>query len=218
MIITRGEHKMSRGMLRLRIQLPSRHVGRFTELRGCAARVVTVNLSIELLRSDGGFQALLAVLQWAERGDSADNIMQAVSDLQDCGRGDRNTLTWMNQLSTLVCCLCNPGIPVDDPLAGAVALRNPGINGDQRTIVAASICCSLWLHDVLLAVPEIFPGTPATVLLAGSGGELVEGERTVDGACLPSATMHDALLLVGGDVHPPGVYPGVCFMVSLTLG
>ena len=82
MIITGGSHKMSRGMLKLRIHRPSRHVGRFTELLGRAARVVTVKLSVELLWSDGAFQALLAVLQWAERGDSADNIMQAVSDLR----------------------------------------------------------------------------------------------------------------------------------------
>ena len=60
--------------------------------------------------------------------------------------------------------------------------------------------------------------TLATVLLAGSGGELVEGEHTVDGTSLPSATMHGPLLLVGRDVDPSGVYPGVCFVVSLTLG
>ena len=80
----------------------SKHVQLFTKLRDRAARVVTAKLSIEQLRSDGRFQALQAVLEWAHGDDSTDNIMRAVSDPLDCRRGDQDTLTWMNRLDTLV--------------------------------------------------------------------------------------------------------------------
>ena len=47
----------------------------FNRIRGCAARVVTEKLSLEQLRNEDAFQALLAVLEWAYESDSADNIM-----------------------------------------------------------------------------------------------------------------------------------------------
>ena len=76
--------------------LSSKHPLLFTTLRGRAARVVTAKLSMEQMLSNGGFQALLAVLNRAYGGDSADSIMQAVSNLMDCGCGDQDTLTCMN--------------------------------------------------------------------------------------------------------------------------
>ena len=136
------------------LSLPSKHVQLFTKLRGCAARVVTAKLCIDQLRSDGGFQALLAVLEWSYGGDSADNIMEAVSHLLDCPRGEQDTLI------SLVYRFGNFSISVDDRLASAVALLNSGLDRDQRAMVVASTGRSLRLPDVLLAVRQLLPGAP----------------------------------------------------------
>ena len=68
----------------------AKNVHAFTKLKGRAAHVVTAKLSLDQLRHDQGFPMLLEVLEWAYGGDSADNILQAVTDLLDCRKGDRD--------------------------------------------------------------------------------------------------------------------------------
>ena len=84
------------------LAVSTRNVQVFTKLRGRAACVVAVNMPLDALRTDQGFQGLLPILEWAYGGDTADNILQAVVGLLECKRGDSDMLTWINRLDMLV--------------------------------------------------------------------------------------------------------------------
>ena len=94
----------------------------------------------------------MAVLNWVFGGDSADNVMHAVSHLLNYRRGDRDTLTWTNRLDTLVYCLSNLGIPVHERFSATVALLNSGLDRDQLPMVLASIECNLGMSNILPAI------------------------------------------------------------------
>ena len=137
----------------------AKHVQLFTRLRGRSARVATAKISLDQLRSDQGVHLLLGVLEWAYGGDSADNVLQAVTELLECRRGASDMLTWMNRLDILVYRLGNFGIGVDDRFTGALALLNSGLNKDQRAMVVASTRRTLNLSNVLVAMRQLFPGS-----------------------------------------------------------
>ena len=59
----------------------AKNIHAFTKLKGRAARVVTLKLSLNQLRQEQRLAILLGVLEWAYGGDSADNILQAVTEL-----------------------------------------------------------------------------------------------------------------------------------------
>ena len=63
----------------------AKHIQLFTRLRGRAARVATAKISLDQLHSDQGVHLLLGVLEWAYGGDSADNVLQAVTKLLNAG-------------------------------------------------------------------------------------------------------------------------------------
>ena len=137
----------------------AKHVQLFTRLRGRAARVATAKISLDQLRSDQGLHLLLGVLEWAYGGDSADNVLQAVTELLECRRGASDMLTWMNRLDILVYRLANFGIGVDDRFTGALALLNSGLNKDQRAMVVATTGRTLNVSNVLVAMRQLFPGS-----------------------------------------------------------
>ena len=134
----------------------AKNVHAFTKLKG---RAVTAKLSLDQLRSDQGFPMLLEVLEWAYGGDSADNILQAVTDLLDCRNGDRDMLSWITQIDHLVYRLANLGVRLDERFTGTIAILNSGLNRDQRGMVVASTGRSLQLQSILVAIRQLFPGT-----------------------------------------------------------
>ena len=84
------------------LSVSTHNVQVFTQLGGRAARVVAAKMPLDALRTDQGFQGLLGILEWAYRGDTADNILQAVVGLLKCKRGDSAMLTWIHWLDMLV--------------------------------------------------------------------------------------------------------------------
>ena len=136
----------------------AKNVQPFTKLRGRAARVVTAKLSLDQLRHDQGFPMLLEDLEWAYGSDSADNILQAVTDLLDCRRGDRDMLSPITQIDHLVYRLANLGVRLDERFTSPIAILNPRLNRDQRAMVVASKGVSLQLQSVLVAICQLFPG------------------------------------------------------------
>ena len=137
----------------------AKNVHAFTKPQRRAARVVTAKLSLDQPRHDQGFPRLLEVLEWAYGGDSADNILQAVTDLLDCRKGDRDMLSWITQIDHLVYRLANLGVRLDERFTGTAAILNSGLNRDQRAMVVASTGRSLQLQSVLVAIWQLFPGT-----------------------------------------------------------
>ena len=130
----------------------AKHVQLFTRLRGRAARVATEKISLDQLRSDQGLYLLLQVLEWAYGGASADDVLQAVTELLECRRGASDMLTRMNRLDILVYRLGNFGIGVHDRFTGALALLNSGLKKDQRAMVVASTGRTLNLSNVLVVI------------------------------------------------------------------
>ena len=92
----------------------AKHIQLFTRLRGRAARVATAKISLDQLRSDQGLHLLLGVSEWAYDGDSADNVLQAVTELLECRRGASDMLTRMNRLDIFVYRLGNFGIGIHE--------------------------------------------------------------------------------------------------------
>ena len=73
---------------------------------------------------------LLEVLEWAYGGNSADNILQAVTALLECRKGDRDMLSWITQIDHLVYRLANLGVRLDERFTGTIVMLNSGLNTD----------------------------------------------------------------------------------------
>ena len=114
---------------------------------------------------------LLEVLEWVYGGDSADNILQAVTDLLDCRKGDRDMLSWITQIDHLVYRLAYLGVRLDERFTSMIAILNSGLNRDQRAMVVTSTGRSLQLQSVLVAIPQLFPGnsTQRVDVMYGAG-------------------------------------------------
>ena len=123
--------------------------------------MVTAKLLLDQLQQDQGFLMLLGLLVLVYGGDSADNMVQVVTELLDCKRGDRDMLSWITNLDHLVYRLGNLGVTLDEWLAGTLALLKSGLNRDQRAMVMASTGRSLQLPNILLVIGQLFPeGSP----------------------------------------------------------
>ena len=71
----------------------AKQVQLFTRLRGRAARVATAKISLDQLHSHQGLDLPLGVFEWAYGADSANIVLQAVTELLECRRGASDMLT-----------------------------------------------------------------------------------------------------------------------------
>ena len=160
--------------------LSTKNVQVFTKLRGRAAQVVTSKVMLDQLCGEQGLERFYG-------GDCADNIVQAVTELLGCRKGDLDMLAWSNRLDHLAYCFANFGIGLDDCFTGMLALLGSGLNKDQRAMVVASTGRFLGSQNIVLAMQQLFRSEASSIRADCMYGAGKPGNKTPTDA---DATRH----------------------------